>query len=54
MDKLIKDHIFYRVTTKTLVEANTRYREGNKTALDEVTAHRKTLVEFRRVLSNTY
>lgn len=46
MDKLIADHNFCRNTTKALVEANTRYREGNKTALGEVTAHLKTLVEF--------
>jgi hemerythrin-like domain-containing protein len=46
MDELIKDHIFGRNTTKALVEANMRYRRGNETALGEVTAHLKTLVEF--------
>ena len=46
MDRLIEDHIFTRNTTKALVEANTRYREGNERALDEVTAHLKTFVEF--------
>ena len=46
MDNLIEEHVFSRNTTKAIVEANTRYREGNKTALDEVTAHLKTLVDF--------
>lgn len=46
MDNLIEEHVFSRNTTKAIIEANTRYREGNKTALGEVTAHLKTLVEF--------
>lgn len=46
MDKLIEDHIFSRTTTKALVEANRRYREGNKDALGDVTGLLKTLVEF--------
>ncbi len=46
MDNLIEEHVFSRNTTKAIIEANTRYREGNKTALDEVTAHLKTLVDF--------
>lgn len=46
MDKLIEDHIFGRKTTKALVEATTRYRGGNNSALDEVTTHLKTLAEF--------
>lgn len=46
MDELIKEHIFGRSTTKALVEANLRYRNGNQAALREVTAHLKTLVDF--------
>ena len=46
MDNLIEDHIFSRNTTKALVEANRRYREGNENALDDVTGLLKTLVEF--------
>ncbi len=46
MDELIEDHIFGRNTTKALVEANMRYREGNEASLGEVTARLKTLVDF--------
>jgi hemerythrin-like domain-containing protein len=46
MNQLIEDHIFSRNTTKSLVEANTRYREGEEKALGEVTAHLKRFVEF--------
>jgi hemerythrin-like domain-containing protein len=46
MSGLIEDHIFSRNTTKALVEANIRYRQGNHDALREVTAHLKTLVDF--------
>jgi hemerythrin-like domain-containing protein len=46
MEDLIADHIFSRKTTKALVEANIRYRNGDGTALAEVTACLKTLVDF--------
>ena len=46
MDNLIEEHIFSRNTTKALVEANRRYREGNENALGDVTGLLKTLVEF--------
>jgi len=46
MEELIEDHIFSRATTKTLVEANLRYRGGDQTALGEVTARLKQLVDF--------
>jgi hemerythrin-like domain-containing protein len=46
MDELIADHMFSRSTTKALVEANARYRNGDKTALSELTASLKTLIEF--------
>jgi len=46
MDELIEDHFFSRNTTNALVEANMRYRRGNETALSELMACLKTLVEF--------
>jgi len=46
MDELVEDHMYSRSTTKTLVEANMRYRMGNAAALGDVTACLKTLVDF--------
>jgi len=46
MDALIVDHIFARNTTHALMEANMRYRSGDRTALGDVTACLKTLVDF--------
>jgi hemerythrin-like domain-containing protein len=46
MDELIEDHILGRNTTKALVEANTRYRNGDKAALSQIITCLKTLVEF--------
>ncbi|MBI5590328.1 MAG: hemerythrin domain-containing protein [Deltaproteobacteria bacterium] len=46
MDELIEDHVIARNTTKALVEANMRYRNGNGAALGEVTALLKTLIDF--------
>jgi hemerythrin-like domain-containing protein len=46
MNELIEEHVFGRETTRSLVEANTRYRKGDASALAEVTAHLKTLVGF--------
>jgi|SRR5665647_1942881 len=46
MDQLIEDHIFCRYTTKALIEANNKYRRGNKASLSVVTSCLKTLVEF--------
>ncbi len=46
MKELIEEHVFGRQTTKALVEANTRYRNGDETALAEITANLKTLTEF--------
>jgi hemerythrin-like domain-containing protein len=46
MEELIEEHIFGRRTTKALVEANTRYRNGDETALTEIAAKLKTLTEF--------
>jgi len=46
MDELIGEHNFARETTRALVEADTRYRKGDASALAEVTARLKTLVGF--------
>ncbi len=46
MEELIEDHIFSRATTKMLVEANMRYRNGDRTALGDVTDCLKKLVDF--------
>jgi hemerythrin-like domain-containing protein len=46
MNELIEEHVFGRQTTKALVEANTRYRDGDESALDEIAAKLQTLTEF--------
>ncbi len=46
MKELIEDHIFGRQTTKALVEANTRYRKGDESALADIASSLQTLVEF--------
>lgn len=46
MNELIEEHVFGRQTTKALVEANTRYRNGDESALDEIAAKLQTLTEF--------
>jgi hemerythrin-like domain-containing protein len=46
MKELIDEHIFGRQTTKALVEANTRYRNGDKSALAGIAGELRTLVEF--------
>ena len=46
MTELIEEHVFGRKTTKALVEANTRYRNGDETALADIAANLKTLTEF--------
>lgn len=46
MKELIEEHVFGRQTTKAIVEANTRYRNGDEIALAAITAHLKTLTEF--------
>jgi hemerythrin-like domain-containing protein len=46
MKELIDEHVFGRQTTKALVDANTRYRNGDDTALTEITAKLQTLTEF--------
>ena len=46
MDELIQEHVFGRQTTKALVEANTRYRNGDASALEDIADNLRTLVEF--------
>jgi len=46
MKELIEEHVFGRQTTKALVEANTRYRKGDETALRDIAAKLQTLIEF--------
>jgi len=46
MNELIEEHVFGRQTTKALVEANARYRNGDQAALADVADRLQTLVEF--------
>ncbi|MFO7761871.1 MAG: hemerythrin domain-containing protein [Thermodesulfobacteriota bacterium] len=46
MNELIEEHVFGRNTTKALVDANTRYRNGDASALADIAARLKTLVGF--------
>jgi hemerythrin-like domain-containing protein len=46
MKELIDEHVFARQTTKALVEANTRYRNGEESALADIAGRLRTLVEF--------
>jgi len=46
MKELFQEHAFGRRTTKALVEANTRYRQGDKGALPEIAGALRTLIGF--------
>lgn len=46
MNELIEDHVFGRRITKALVDANTRYRNGDEASLAEITKKLHTLIEF--------
>jgi hemerythrin-like domain-containing protein len=46
MKELVEEHVFGRQTTKALVEANTRYRNGDENALADIVANLKTLTRF--------
>ena len=46
MKELIEEHMVGRQTTKALVDANTRYRNGDETALTDIAANLQTLTEF--------
>jgi len=46
MNELVQEHVLGRKTTRKLVEANARYRDGDKTALAAIAACLGTLVNF--------
>lgn len=46
MEELIEEHVFSRNTTKALLESNTRYRKGDREALNKVILHLRTLLNF--------
>jgi hemerythrin-like domain-containing protein len=44
--ELIEEHVFGRTTTRALVAANHRYRQGDVSALENVIRCLRTLVDF--------
>ncbi len=46
MAGLVDDHVHGRALTRSLVEANTRYRSGDVAALSEIESCARALVEF--------
>ena len=46
MQELIDEHVFGRRTTQALVDANARYRNGDKTALTDIISKLRTITEF--------
>ena len=46
MNELVEEHVFGRKTTRELVEANTRYRNGDASALAVIAIKLETLVDF--------
>lgn len=46
MQELVEEHRVGRQTTKAVVEANTRYRNGDQTALSDIAKNLQALVEF--------
>jgi hemerythrin-like domain-containing protein len=46
MKELIQEHVFGRQTTKALVDANTRYQNGDQAALADIAEKLQTLVDF--------
>ncbi|MBN1434446.1 hemerythrin domain-containing protein [Candidatus Fermentibacterales bacterium] len=46
MRELIEEHAFGRETVRALVEANARYREGDASALRDISRHLGTLTSF--------
>jgi hemerythrin-like domain-containing protein len=46
MNELIEEHVFGRRTTQALVVANTRYRNGDETALADIADKLQILIEF--------
>jgi hemerythrin-like domain-containing protein len=46
MNVLIEEHVLGRKTTKNLIDANNRYRNGDKSALAEMVSHLSSLADF--------
>ena len=46
MNELIEEHVIGRKTTRKLVEANSRYRNGDKSALSEIASNLSLLADF--------
>ncbi len=46
MEELVQEHVFGRQTTQALVEANTRYRSGDKTALPVIVEKLRAIASF--------
>jgi len=46
MKELLEEHVFGRQTTKAILEANMRYRNGDESALANILNKLRTLVEF--------
>ena len=46
LNELLEEHAFGRRTTKALVGANTRYRNGDETALSDIIEKLQTIIEF--------
>jgi len=46
MEELVAEHVLGRKTTQALVEANSRYRAGDASALPDIAATLKQLVDF--------
>ncbi|MFO7496639.1 MAG: hemerythrin domain-containing protein [Desulfobacterales bacterium] len=46
MNELIGDHVFGRLTTQALVDANHRYRNADETALADIADKLQTLIDF--------
>ena len=46
MNELIEEHVLGRKTTKKVIEANSRYRNGDESALAEIASNLRVLADF--------
>jgi hemerythrin-like domain-containing protein len=46
LNELIEEHVLGRKTTKKIIEANSRYRNGDESALAEIASNLRILVDF--------
>jgi hemerythrin-like domain-containing protein len=46
LNELVQEHVLGRTTTQRLVDANSRYRKGEKAALAEIVSHLSLLADF--------